>query len=80
VTPAAGVTAWQQDRSVSCDLSTGTATISLFIDSGSVEVFLNDGAASMSELITAPVTATGLQLSASGGRVTVSNVVVRQMS
>ena len=77
---APDVRAWQQDRSVSCDLSTGTATISLFIDSGSVEVFLNDGAASMSELITAPATATGLQLSASGGRVTVSNVVVRQMS
>jgi levanbiose-producing levanase len=68
--------AWRQDRSVACDFSSGIATISLFIDSGSVEVFLNDGAATMSTLITASMTASGLQLNAAGGSVRVSGVTI----
>jgi len=76
---APDVSAWRQDRSVSCDFSAGTATISLFIDSGSVELFLNDGAASLSELITAPMTAKDLMLSAVGSSVKISAVTIRQV-
>ncbi|MEN3746204.1 glycoside hydrolase family 32 protein [Sphingomonas sp. HF-S3] len=68
--------AWRQDRSVACDFSGGTATVSLFVDAGSVEVFLNNGAATMSTLITAPMTATGLHLNVAGGSVRVSGVTI----
>jgi levanbiose-producing levanase len=67
---------WRQDRSVACDFSTGTAKVSLFVDTGSIEVFLNDGAATMSTLITAPATASRLQLNVAGGSVRVSGVAI----
>ncbi|MFD1787855.1 GH32 C-terminal domain-containing protein [Sphingomonas floccifaciens] len=68
--------AWRANRSVACDFSAGTVKLSLFVDAGSVELFLNDGAATMSELITAPMTAVGLNLNAAGGSVKVSDVKV----
>jgi len=74
---APDVGAWQRDRNVACDFSTGIGTISVFIDSGSIELFLNNGAATMSALISAPLKATGLQLSARKVSISVSNVTVR---
>ncbi|SFK07269.1 levanbiose-producing levanase [Sphingomonas sp. NFR04] len=68
--------AWRKDRTVACDFSGGTATISLFVDAGSVEVFLNNGAATMSTLITAPARASGLKLNTVGGSVRVSGVAI----
>ena len=66
--------AWQANRAADCDFTAGTATISLFVDAGSIELFVNDGEAVLSELITAPMTATGLALTTAGGSVLVSNV------
>nr|WP_231377557.1 GH32 C-terminal domain-containing protein [Sphingobium sp. JAI105] len=74
---APDVGAWRRDRNVACDFSTGIGTISVFVDSGSIELFLNNGAATMSALISAPLKATGLQLSARNGSVGVSKVTVR---
>jgi levanbiose-producing levanase len=73
------VAAWRQDRSALCDFSAGKATASLFIDSSSVELFVNDGAITMSELISSPLGAIGLLLSSTGGDVIVSDMVVRNI-
>ncbi len=70
------VDAWRQSRRVACDFTKGSVKVGLFIDSGSVELFLDDGAATISELITAPLSARRLQLSASNARVKVSGVTV----
>jgi levanbiose-producing levanase len=61
---------------VTCDFSGSTVNVSSFIDAGSIEVFLKDGAATLSALITAPITATGFQLNTAGGTVRISNVKV----
>jgi len=66
--------AWRKNRSLPCDFSDGIAKISLFIDTGSVELFLNEGAATLSELINARIIDIALDLSASGGSVRVSQV------
>ncbi len=71
------VDVWRQPRSIVCDFTKGAVHISLFIDSGSVELFLADGTATMSALITAPLDATGLHLKSTGGSVTVSDVAIR---
>lgn len=68
--------AWRQNRSVACDFTGGTVKVSVFVDAGSIEVFVNDGAAVLSERITAPLSATGLNLNTGGGSVRVSNVRV----
>ena len=68
--------AWRENRSVGCDFSGGTAQVSLFIDAGSVEAFINDGAATLSSLITAPMSATALNLNTAGGSVMVSEVSI----
>lgn len=68
---------WRQPRSIACDFTKGAVKISLFIDSGSVELFLADGTATMSALITAPLDATELHLKSAGGSVTVSDVAIR---
>ena len=70
------VDAWRQSRRVACDFTKGSVKVGLFIDSGSVELFLDDGTATMSALITAPLSARRLQLSASNARVKVSGVTV----
>jgi levanbiose-producing levanase len=51
-------------------------TVSIFLDAGSIEVFINDGDSVLSELINAPWDATSLNLNASGGSVRVSEVRV----
>lgn len=68
--------AWRKNRSISCDFSDGTVKVSLFVDAGSVELFLNDGAAVLSELITAPMTSINLNLNTAGGSVRVSDVLI----
>jgi sucrose-6-phosphate hydrolase SacC (GH32 family) len=51
-------------------------SVSVFIDAGSVEIFVNDGLA-LSGLITTPTDATGLSLTTSGGNAGISKLVVR---
>jgi levanbiose-producing levanase len=70
---------WEGTYKVICDFF-GPVAVSVFIDTGSVEVFLNSGAAVMSCLITAPADATTLNLVASGGGAQVSQLIVRQAS
>lgn len=77
---APDVGAWREDRSVSCDFSGDRVVVSVFVDSGSVEVFVNQGAATLSELITAPQDAVALDLVAVGGRVAVSDVLMRRIA
>ena len=72
--------AWRLNRTVACDASSGVVNVSIFIDAGSIEVFLNDGEAVLSELILAPVAATGLNLSTNGSALRVSNVRIRKIT
>ncbi|KQM51892.1 hypothetical protein ASE69_20410 [Sphingomonas sp. Leaf208] len=74
------VDAWRQQRSVACDFTTGSINLSLFIDSGSVELFLGSGKATISELITAPLEAKLLNLSVSNARLKVSGVSITPMN
>ena len=74
---APNVDAWRKNRTATCDFASGTATVSLFVDAGSIEVFVNGGAATLSELITAPLSSTELHLNAAGGSVRVSDVSIR---
>ena len=67
--------AWNSRRSVPCDF-TKPFSISIFLDAGSIEVFLNNGESSMSALLTAPLDANALKLSATGGQVSISKVKV----
>jgi levanbiose-producing levanase len=67
--------AWNSRRSVPCDF-TKPVSISIFLDAGSIEVFLNNGESSMSALLTAPLDANALKLSATGGQVSISKVKV----
>jgi len=68
--------AWRQIRRAVCDFTAGIAKVTVFVDAGSIEIFVNDGEAVLSELIDAPLTATRLDLSASGGSVRVADVSV----
>lgn len=74
---APDVDAWTKTRTAGCDFTDGTATISLLVDAGSIEVFVNEGAAVLSELITAPLNSTELHLNTAGGSVGVSDVTIR---
>jgi levanbiose-producing levanase len=67
--------AWKTRRSVQCNF-TSSLSVSIFLDVGSIEVFLNDGAPTMSALLTAPLDATALQLTVIGGQVGVSSVKI----
>lgn len=67
---------WRENRSISCDFMGGIAKISLFIDANSIELFLNEGEATLSELITARMIDTDLDLSTAGGSVRISNVLI----
>ena len=67
---------WEGTYKVPCDFS-APVTVSVYVDMGSVEVFLNGGAAVMSGLITAPATATTLALTASGGSASISDMVIQ---
>jgi levanase len=74
------VGAWKSDRSVACNFHGGSIEVGLLVDTGSIEVFVNAGSATISELISAPLTATGLHLKAEGGSAKVSDVVIRSLS
>ena len=73
--PPKSDSAWNALRQASCDFS-APLSVSVFIDAGSVEVFISDGLA-LSGLITTPTDATGLSLSTSGGSAGISKLVVR---
>ncbi len=67
--------AWSSSRQAACDFAS-PVLVSVFVDTGSVEVFLN-GMAAMSALITTPPDITGLALTATGGSAEIYNVVIR---
>jgi len=69
--------AWKKTYSAHCDFS-APVQVSVFLDSTSVDVFVNNGRVAMSALITAPLDATAVNLSVSGGSAKVSNMVVRR--
>jgi levanbiose-producing levanase len=71
--------AWKARRSVPCDY-TKSVSVSIFLDAGSIEVFLNNGESTISALLTAPLDATALKLIATGGQVSISNVKIRQIA
>jgi levanase len=71
--------AWKARRSVPCDY-TGSVSVSIFLDAGSIEVFLNNGESTMSALLTAPLDATALKLTATGGHVSISKVEIKQVA
>jgi levanase len=71
--------AWSARRFVPCDYAK-PVSVSIFLDAGSIEVFLNDGESTMSALLTAPLDADGLRLTATGGQVLISKVEVKQIS
>lgn len=66
--------AWRQNRSAGCDFGDGVAKVSVFVDAGSIEVFVNDGEAVLSDLINAPMSAKSLHLNIAGGSLHVSDV------
>ncbi|WP_278393592.1 GH32 C-terminal domain-containing protein [Sphingobium yanoikuyae] len=68
--------AWRLDRSLPCDFSEGVVEISLFIDISSVELFLNNGDATLSQLINARISDTSLNLATVQGSVMVSKVSI----
>ena len=70
------VDVWRQRRSVECDFTTGSVNMSLFIDAGSVELFLSGGRSTISELITAPLVAKLPILSVSNAELKVSGVSI----
>lgn len=67
--------AWRVRRSVPCDYKK-PVSVSIFLDVGSIEVFLDNGASTMSALLTAPAASTALKLAAKRGRVSISNVQI----
>lgn len=69
--------AWQKNRSATCDFTRDSVTVSVLSDTGSIEVFVNGDAATLSELITAPTSSTELHLNTAGGSVRLSDVSVR---
>ena len=71
--------AWRARRSVACDYNK-SVSVSIFLDVGSIEVFLNNGESTMSALLTAPLDATALRLTATGGQVRISNVNIKHIA
>lgn len=71
--------AWKKTYTAFCDFSS-PVNVSVFVDSESVDMFVNDGRATISALITAPEDATDMHLTVSDGSVKVSNVIVRNDS
>ncbi|MEN2747535.1 glycoside hydrolase family 32 protein [Sphingomonas sp. T9W2] len=72
--------AWRQNRSIPCDAADGRVAVSIFLDTASIEVFVNDGDGVLSERITAPSNAARLNLNASGGSLRVSEVRISKAS
>jgi levanbiose-producing levanase len=71
--------AWKARRPVPCDY-TKSVSVSIFLDAGSIEVFLNNGESTISALLTAPPDATALKLIATGGQVSISKVKIMQIA
>jgi levanbiose-producing levanase len=71
--------AWKARRPVSCDYHK-PVSVSIFLDVGSIEVFLNDGESTISALLTAPLDATALRLTATGGQVSISKVKIKHIA
>jgi levanase len=69
--------AWRVRRSVPCDY-TKPVLVSIFLDVGSIEVFLDDGASTISALLTAPLDATAMELTAKAVQVGISKVQIRR--
>ena len=69
--------AWKARRSVPCDYKK-PVSVSIFLDVGSIEVFLNDGESTISALLTAPPEATAMELTAKAGQVGISKVQIRR--
>jgi levanbiose-producing levanase len=67
--------AWKTRRSVQSNFPS-SLSVCIFLDVGSIEIFLNNGEATMSALLSAPLDATALRLTATGGQVGVSNVKI----
>ena len=61
--------AWKARRSVPCDYSK-SVSVSIFLDVGSIEVFLNNSESTMTALLTAPLDAT------TGGQVSITSVKI----
>jgi levanbiose-producing levanase len=72
-------TAWNTVRLAVCDFN-APVSVSVFVDLGSVEVFLNGGEQAISALITTPSDATGVALAASGGSAAISNLQIASLS
>ncbi|WP_159078619.1 glycoside hydrolase family 32 protein [Sphingobium yanoikuyae] len=68
--------AWRLDRSLPCDFSEGVVDVSLFIDISSVELFVNNGEATLSQLINARIADASLNLTTVHGSVLVSKVSI----
>jgi levanase len=71
--------AWSARRFVPCDYAK-PVSVSIFLDAGSIEVFLNDGESTMSALLTAPLDAAALRLTSTAGQVLISKVKVKQIA
>ena len=71
-----GNAAWNANRNVPCDFGSPVA-VSVLVDASSVEVFLNGGRVAISGQITAPMDATGLNLTTSEGSAFISNLSIR---
>ncbi len=79
-TPPTSDSAWSANRNVPCDFS-GSVSVTVLVDANSIEVFLNGGRIAISELITAPLNATALNLTSFGGNgVQISNVVIKTVA
>jgi len=59
---------------------TAPVNVSILVDAGSVEIFLNGGLKSISELITAPIDATALNMTVVGGSASISGLTIRSVA
>ena len=72
-------TAWTANENITLDFNE-PVTVSIFSDIASLEIFLNGGRIAISSLTTAPLDATSLNLSASGGSVEISKMKIRSVA
>lgn len=71
---------WTANRNVPYSFPLQSIRVTVLIDVNSIEVFVNQGEISISSLITAPMSATGLDLSLTGGSVHVSGLTIRSVA
>ncbi|WP_062105840.1 GH32 C-terminal domain-containing protein [Gluconobacter albidus] len=75
--PAANTDAWLQWRRFGLDFSRKSLSVSVVVDTKSIECFLNNGEISVSSLHTAPMAARDLALTCFGGSVEIVNCTLR---